>query len=165
VLDTSFWTVGHRADVLPYVFEYFEVHVPSAVRDEILTADPIHPRRVYGYAALYRLLERLGILPVEPVMQPIHRFGRGEAEALALAEERGWWLLINDARPFQFAERRNMQVLSVPSFIGFLYERGILSPTSVESKVRLIQPLTGPEVLRPAQRHIDRITRSRRELE
>jgi predicted nucleic acid-binding protein len=165
VLETSFWTVGHRADVLPYLFDFFEVCVPPAVRDEILAADPAHPRRVYGYAALYRLLESVGLLPIEAVASPLDRFGRGEAEALALAGEQGRWLLINDAHPFAYARQRGIETLSVPAFIGYLYERDILSLRSVEAKMELIRPLTGPHILRPAQRHIDRVRRSRKERE
>jgi hypothetical protein len=149
--------------VLPYLFDFFSPTVPPAVRDEILTPELLHPRRVYGYAALYRLLERLGALPVESPSRPLTRHGRGEAEAIALAEERGRWLLVNDARPFLDAERRGVQVLSVPSFIGYLYEDGLLSLRSTETKLRAIRPLTGPLILRPAQEEIARIAAGRRE--
>ena len=35
VLDTSFWVVGHRVDVLTYLFRFFTVCVPEAVRAEV----------------------------------------------------------------------------------------------------------------------------------
>src|SRR6266705_6922006 len=54
VLDTSFWVVGHRVDVLTYLFRFFTVCVPEAVRTEVLAPDPRYPHPVYGYQELFR---------------------------------------------------------------------------------------------------------------
>ena len=62
VLDTSFWVVGHRVDVLSYLFRFFMVCVPDVVRDEVLAPDPRYPLRVYGYQEFFRLLEAQGAL-------------------------------------------------------------------------------------------------------
>jgi hypothetical protein len=163
VLDTSFWTVGHRADVLPYLFDYFSIHAPPAVRDEILAADPTHPRRVYGYAALFRLLEEQGLLLVEEPAAPQLRFGLGEAAALALAGERQWRLLINDWRPMLSATQREIRVVSVPSFIFLLYEREVISLAGAQRKLDLIAANTSPAVIRPIRRILRRLARRRGE--
>ena len=55
VLDTSFWVVGHRVDVLTYLFRFFTVCVPEALRTEVLAPDPRYPHPVYGYQELFRL--------------------------------------------------------------------------------------------------------------
>ena len=49
MLDISFWVVGHRVDVLTYLFRFFTVCIPEAVRAEVLAPDPRYPQRVYGY--------------------------------------------------------------------------------------------------------------------
>ena len=164
-LDTSFWTVGHRADVVSYLFDYFVVHVPPAVRDEILAVDPDYPRRIYGYASLFRVLESRGLLPAELPAQAFRRFGRGEAEALALAQERGWWLLMNDSRPSLFAAQVGISTLSVPSFVFYLYEREVLSLASAELKLRIIAEYTSQSVMQPALQALDQLARARKERE
>ena len=60
VLDTSFWVLGHRADVLAYLFRFFAVVVPSAVENEIQARDPRYPQRVYGYQELFGLMKQTG---------------------------------------------------------------------------------------------------------
>src|SRR3712207_3671185 len=109
-LDTSFWTVGHRADVLQYLFEYFQVHVPPTVRGEILAVDARYPRRRYGNAELFRVLEGAGLIRSAAPSGVDTRFGRGEAEALALAQAHGWWLLINDRGPLLHARSLRIRV-------------------------------------------------------
>ena len=55
VLDTSFQVVGYRVDVLTYLFWFFMVCVPEAVRTEVLAPDPRYAHRVYGYQELFLL--------------------------------------------------------------------------------------------------------------
>lgn len=160
-IDTSFWTVGHRADVLQYLVEYFMLHAPPAVRREILAVDPVYPRRIYGYVAMFRAFEEFGALEIVTPSRPVGQFGAGEAEALALAQERGWWLLINDHRPYTFARRLGLQTTSVPSFIAYLYELEVLSLTSAERKLDLITAITSPTVIDPARQAIDCLARER----
>ncbi len=45
VMETSFWVLGHRVDVLSYLFRFFTVFVPEAVRVEVLAPDPRYPHR------------------------------------------------------------------------------------------------------------------------
>lgn len=163
VLDTSFWTVGHRAGVLPYLFRFFVVHVPPAVRREIMAVDPVYPRRVYGYVAMFQAFEELGALPEATPSRPTGRFGLGEAEALAVAEERAWTLLINDRCPSLFAAHAGIATLSVPTFIAYLYEVELLSLTSVGRKLDLIVSFTSPSLLGPVRQAVDRLARDRKE--
>ena len=74
VLDTSFWVLGHRADVLTYLFRFFVVVVPSAVQTEIQAHGPRYPQRVYGYQELFGLMKRQGILTIRDPVQPLGQF-------------------------------------------------------------------------------------------
>jgi predicted nucleic acid-binding protein len=163
VLDTSFWTVGHRADVLQYMFREFTVHVPPAVRDEVLRVDARYPRRRYGYAELFHLLERQGLLRTVAPAQVASRFGRGEAEALGLAEQHGWRLLINDRRPLSYARQVGIRTTTVPGFILRLYMYEAISLASAERKLGLIEAVTSPSVLQPVRRALDQMARRRAE--
>lgn len=91
-METSFWVLGHRVDVLSYLFRFFAVFAPEAVRAEILAPDPRYPQRVYGYQEMFRLLEAQGTLAIRNPTQSLSQFHAGGAAALALGE--GWWLLL-----------------------------------------------------------------------
>jgi hypothetical protein len=137
--------------------------VPPAVRDEILTTDLLFPRRRYGYAELYRVLEACRLLPVVEPSSVEQRFGRGEAEALALAREHGWWLLINDYQPLVQADSSGIFTVSVPAFVQTLYETGLISLASAEQKLTIVGPVTSGAILMPAEAEIRRLARQRRE--
>lgn len=159
-LDTSFWTVGHRADILHYLFAYFTVYVPPAVRNEITTVDPMYPRRRYGYAEVFRVLESRRLLHAATPARVSSQHGRGEAEAIALAQEHGWLLLVNDRRAFVAARSAGIAAIPVPSFIVFLYEQGVLSLASAEVKLRLIASYTSHSVLQPAREELQRLAKA-----
>jgi hypothetical protein len=161
--DTSFWTVGHRADVLQYALSTFGFRAPPAVRKEILAPDLRFPRRRYGYAELYRLLEGRGLLPVVAPTAVGDRYGHGEAEAIALAQEHGWWLLINDYRPRQYARSLGIRTITVPALIFRLYVQEVISVTSAERKLDLIEAVTSQAVLSPVRHALDRLAHARKE--
>lgn len=50
-METSFWVLGHRVDVLSYLFRFFTIFVPEVVRNEVLAPDPRCPQRVFLYLA------------------------------------------------------------------------------------------------------------------
>lgn len=85
VLETSFWVLGHRVDFLTYLFRFFDVYVPTAVREEVLAPDPRYPHRVYGYQEMFRLLEDQSAVAIRDPIQPLRQFHAGEAAAIALA--------------------------------------------------------------------------------
>lgn len=162
-LDTSFWTVGFRADVLQYLFEFFAVHAPPAVRGEILAPDPGYPNRVYGYAAWFRVLEERDLLVSTTPGTSMPLFGRGESEAIALAREHGWWLLMNDSRPVQFAQQAGITVITVPTFIVYLYERGRIALAAARKKLSLIVSWTGRQIMASAEQDLDTLARQQGE--
>lgn len=50
-------------------------------------------------------------------------FGPGEAAAIALAEEQGYFLLMDDGRPYQYAKARGRRVVGTPDLVVVLYDR------------------------------------------
>jgi predicted nucleic acid-binding protein len=151
VLDTSFWVVGHRVDVLTYLFRFFTVCVPEAVRAEVLAPDPRYPQRVYGYQELFRLLEAQGVLATRNPTQRVPRFHAGEAAALALARDEGWWLLLNEQRALTFARQHSIKAVTVPEFIVYLYDVQLLSARSAMVKLDGIAANTGQRVMQAAR--------------
>jgi hypothetical protein len=150
VLDTSFWVLGHRVDVLSYLFRFFTLYVPDAVRAEVLAPDPRYPQRVYGYQELFRLLVGQEALAIRNPVQPLPQFHAGEAAALALAQGEGWWLLLNEQRALTFARQRNLKAVTVPEFIIYLYQARLLSYRSALAKLDGIAANTGQRVMQAA---------------
>lgn len=98
-LDTSFWTIGYHAEVLPYLFDYFKIFVAPEVEDEILARDVRFPNVVYGYSKLYEVFKEDKRFQIVSPQSRLGQFGRGEDAAISLALEHNWMLLINDVRP------------------------------------------------------------------
>lgn len=151
VIDTSFWVLGHRVDVLSYLFRFFTVYVPDAVREEVVASDPRYPQRVYGYQELFRVLEGQGVLVCRNPTQPLAQFHAGEAAALALALEEDWWLLINEQRALTFARQQALKAVTVPEFIVYLYQAQLLSYRSALAKLDGIVANTGQRVMQAAR--------------
>jgi len=163
VIDTSFWVLGHRVDVLPYLFRFFTLFVPEAVRIEILTPDPRYPQRVYGYQELFSLLEGKAMLTIRNPDQSVPPFHAGEAAALALAQQERWWLLINEQRALNFARRQNIKAVTVPELIVYLYETRILSQHSAQQKLDGIAANTGRQVMQAARQALEALVETRGE--
>lgn len=153
-LDTSSWTVGYHAEVLPYLFDYFEVQVMPEVEDEILARDPRFPGVVYGYSKLYEVFKADGRFQLATCASRLGQFGRGEDAAISLALARGLTLLINDARPHNYARAQGISTVSVPAFVVLLYSDGAIHLSAVEAKLRAIQYITSPALLDAARQAI-----------
>lgn len=151
VMETFFWVLGHRVDVLSYLFPFFTVFVPEAVRVEVLAPDPRYPQRVYGYQEMFRLLEGRGALSIRNPTQRWPQFHAGEAAALALAQEEAWWLLINEQRALTSARQRGLKAVTVPEFIVYLYQAHLLSYQSALTKLEELAPNTGQRVMQAAR--------------
>lgn len=165
VMETSFWVLGHRVDVLSYLFRFFHVFVPEAVKNEMLAPDPRYPQRVYGYQEMFRLLEGQGLLAIRNPTLRLPQFNYGEAAALALAEEEGWWLLINEQRPLTFARQRGLKAVTLPEFIVYLYEAQILSYKSAQNKLDGIAQNTAQRVMQTARQAFLALAQSRNDIE
>jgi predicted nucleic acid-binding protein len=151
VMETSFWVLGYRVDVLSYLFRFFTVFVPEAVRVEVLALDPRYPQRVYGYQEMFHLLEGQGALSIRNPTRRLPQFHAGEAAALALAQQETWWLLINEQRALTFARQRGLKAVTVPEFIVYLYQAHLLSYQSALTKLDGIAPNTGHQVMQAAR--------------
>ena len=163
VMETSFWVLGHRIDILSYLTRFFTIFVPQAVRVEILASDPRYPQRIYGYQEMFHLLETQGLLsPCKPTRR-LSQFHAGEAAALAMALEKEWWLLINEQRALSFARQQAIKAVTVPEFIVYLYDRHILSYRSALAKLEGIAANTGQQVMHAAQGALSALAQSRRE--
>ena len=118
VLETSFWMAAYAAEVAANCFDFFELIVPTAVEDEIRRPQAGSPQREYAYATLFRQLRHRMIDPPAEAPPRLHLFGPGEADATALAQSSGAWLLINEHRGAQYARRAQIATVTVSALSG-----------------------------------------------
>ncbi len=162
-IDTSFWNIASQIGVIPYLFAFFRVHYCQVVESEIVTTDPNETPLIYPQAMLFKVMQEDGRLHrVEP-KRPLSQFGAGEANAIALALERGWILLINDYRPLQLAQSLNLQCISAPNFCVFLYAEQKITYRAVKGYLRRLTPTTSPKLIQLAEQVVDEIAGKRGE--
>lgn len=162
-LDTSFWNIATQIGVVPYLFSYFRVHYCSAVEREIITTDSAATSLIYPQAMLFKLLQEDGRLHWMEPEKPLHLFGVGEAYAMAVARERSWTLLINDARPLQFAQAAGINCVAVPDFCVLLYAQRRITRAAIEGYLKRLVPTTSPVLIRQAQWFVDVLASQRGE--
>lgn len=121
-LDTSFWNRASEVGVAPYLFQYFRIHYCTVVKNEIVNTDPDETSLIYPQAMLFQVFAEDGRLHQAEPEQPLQQFGAGEAQAIALAIEKQWVLLINDNKPLHFARSLKINCVSVPAFCLLLYQ-------------------------------------------
>ena len=154
VQDTSFWVLAYRAEIAANCLDLFDIVVPSGVAEEILAREARSPTRECPYATLFRHLQhelRTSDLDVEPV----RRFGKGEAEAIALADTLGAVLLINERPGAHYAQNLGLAVATVPSVIVLLRAQGVISDNAARQKLKLIAANTAPQIIDQATRALD----------
>lgn len=160
-LDTSFWINAFRAGLLTRLAELFRLAVTDAVVEEIR-----YPVRSLGVpspdvAVLEEWLVR-GTLRRENPRRVLPLFGPGEAAAIALAEEHGYVLLMDDRRPYQYAKARGLRVIGTPDLVVVLYDRQHV--TLEEARAMLISLLgVSSRIMEAAGVLLEGIARAREE--
>lgn len=125
MLDASFWINADRSGLTRYLLDYFELSTPPMVADELTRSQAPQPRPAQATFVFWR--DRGDIRVIAP-QTSFERFDAGENEAIALARERDWALLIDDAAPRHFSRGPlRLRVIDSPAFAVFLYDQGRLS--------------------------------------
>jgi predicted nucleic acid-binding protein len=157
VLDTSFWVLGYRAEFAANCLDLFDIIVPAAVEAEIMASHPSTPSREYPYATLFRHLGDKFRKP-EVDVSPLRIFGRGEAEAIALAKQLDVILLINESPGAHFARNMAVDVVTVPAVVVLLRSHGVISDRAARGKLMLISPNTASAIIEDALRVLDTLS-------
>ena len=123
VLDTSFWLNAAQTGLTAYLLEYFRLWAPPAVaREATALLDP--STEMPSDAARFAEWMRTGDISIAAPGTTVRRFDPGENEAIALALERGWLLLIDDQQPRHFSRGPLASaVVDSPALTVFLYDQ------------------------------------------
>jgi len=90
-------------------------------------------------AALFNTWLQAGCITRQESARAIDWFDRGENYAAALALERGYHLLVDDAYAYHFARSRGVSVIATPEFIVWLYRDGRLGYDEARAALKQIQ--------------------------
>lgn len=127
MVDASFWINAERSGLVPYLLDYFRLAVPPRVAEELTTllGQVSYPPPA---AVLFAEWHERGLIEITPPQGSYSRFDAGENEAIALARERGWVLLIDNSAPRDYSRGPlRLRVVDSPAFAVFLYDQGRLS--------------------------------------
>jgi len=158
-LDSSFWIHATVSNVIEYLLDDFDLHVPSAVAGELSEDYP-------SGARLHGLIRASAVTVQEARSAAVDRFGPGERAAMDLAiENRGWVLLMDDLRPFRAAEEMGLAPVSSPVYAASLYERGTLDePAVLTVLARLAARSTvSPQLIDVALRQVAQTAKERKD--
>lgn len=122
-LDASFWINAIGAGLVDFLPDYFALFVCDEVAREITY--PLDVLMIVGAAgpSLFRQWCSSGRITQQNPSQPVDWFQAGENAAIALAMERGYWLLMDDANPYHLARSRGLRVVGTADMAVFVYDQ------------------------------------------
>ena len=138
-LDASFWINAYDANLVEFLPEYFVLFVCGMVAQEIRY--PLDVLGVEGAAGPSLFVEwcESGVITLQDPREPVDWFEKGENAAIALAMERGYWLLMDDANPYHYAKSKNLKVVGTAELTVFLYDQGRLSYGEATATVKKLR--------------------------
>ena len=160
VLDTSFWINAYRAELYQYLPRYFELFYCSGVQAEIERPDPRHPLVIYPDTQAFRLMCQGGVLNRRDPASCNRLFGLGESQALALSEQEGWVILVDDFAPFSYASSTlNLKAISTPAFLLHLFSQGEFSYKGATERLARLEKSVAAGLLEPVRETVEVLER------
>ena len=161
VLDASFWINAERCGLTSHLLDYFHLVVPPLVAQE-LAVRPEVPTEPPPAAALFSAWHQRGDVEILSPAASYSRFDAGENQAIALAQERGWVLLIDDAAARHYSRGPlHLRVVDSPAFAVFLYDQGRLSYAQAVAALR--QSQAGRRIINEALVALELLARRKEE--
>jgi len=138
-LDASFWINAYDAGLARFLPDYFQLFVCSPVDKEIR-----YPLEVLGVKeaagpSLFVEWCQSGIIILQEPQQPVDWYQAGENTAIALALEREYFLLIDDANPYHLAKSKGLKVIGTTDLAVFLYDQGRLTYTEATAAIEALR--------------------------
>jgi hypothetical protein len=154
-LDTSFWINCHRVGILDEIFEYFDLHVCTEVKGEILS--PLSRLGILAQDAIIfqQKLNQNEIAITNSIKTSKETFHTAEDRAIELAEEMDFILLIDNGAPYEYAMAHGLKVVNTASFIVFLCSERKLTTQNARLKLMALRGLIRESII---EQNLKRIT-------
>lgn len=137
-LDASFWINISGLSFHSFLKDYFRLFVCGEVEREILY--PITDLKIEPFdAAVFSQWVQEGAITRENPTQFRKTFQVGESQAISLAREKGYVLLIDDSNPYNYARKVGIKVVGSPDFAVFLFSQGRLDFETASNRLRMLE--------------------------
>ena len=156
VLDASFWINIVRMGLVTHLNDYFDLTAPPKVAEELaVLLQQTHPP---ASVILFRNWQHRKLVRTVAPKQALDRFEPGENEAIAVAQERQWTLLIDNGAPRDWSRGvLRLRVVDSPAFAVFLYDQGRIN--YVQATEALAQAQAARRVVREALNFLAELAR------
>lgn len=159
--DTSFWVHAFGVGLLPMILQRYALWYAPAVALEL-------PTSFASGREFRRLVKSGGLHQREPTGDQVGLFGPGERATINLVlEHPDWVLLLDDRRPFDWAEAHGIAAICSPLLVVDWFQEGTLELSAAE---HLLAALTAPGTMSPvllqrARRRLATVIMQREEAE
>jgi|GEM_PF-831806 predicted nucleic acid-binding protein len=134
-VDASFWINICEGDIILHVDEYFQLYVPSIVAEEIR-----YPLDILGFehrtVSIFNDWVENGKVVIQNPLKAVDWFQVGENAAIALALERNYFLLIDDANPYHRAKSFGLKTAGSTEIAVLLYDKDRISFTKAMEAIK-----------------------------
>jgi predicted nucleic acid-binding protein len=138
-LDASFWINAYDADLVRFLTDYFRLFVCGSVAKEIrYPLDELGVKEAAGPSLFVKWCQS-GVISLEDPQKPVNWYQAGENAAIALAIERKYFLLIDDANPYHFAKSQGLKVVGTADLAVFLYDQGRLTHAETVAALKALR--------------------------
>jgi predicted nucleic acid-binding protein len=136
--DASFWINICACEIVDHVLDYFNLYTTKEVAAEIR-----YPLRVLGIRSksviLFNSWLEQNLIKLQDPKEPVSWFQSGENAAIALAIEKKYFLLIDDANPYHRAKSAGLQVVGSPDFTVYLYDQDRINHSAALEALKQMQ--------------------------
>jgi predicted nucleic acid-binding protein len=155
-LDASFWINACAAAIVEHLLAYFTLYATNVVIEEIRY--PLDILGIESYSSiLFTQWVHNGMVSVANPESSVSWYHQGENAAIALAIERNYFLLIDDANPYHHAKAAGLQVVGTAEFIVFLFDKEQLPFDKAVAAIRQLRISKGQR--RNALEFLERLRR------
>lgn len=137
-VDASFLINLCAGEIADYIFGYFHLYATRSVTTEIR-----YPLDALGIdtssVSQFNFWVANQAITIEDPAQSVDWYQRGENDAIALAQERGYFLLIDDAHPYHRAKSVGLRVVGSAEFAVLLFDHKKLTQEAATTAIKRIR--------------------------
>lgn len=159
ILDTEILSMFAKIaslGLLKELFEQAELAITPQIEEEISV--PLE----YGYNFPSKVISEIQTIPLgKKALTKYQQFlkketglGKGEIEAIAMCDEKGYTFATNDQIARNFAKERGVQVISLQAILRSLWKSGLKTRAEVKSILKDIEKVDNLEVSDEVKREI-----------
>jgi predicted nucleic acid-binding protein len=152
VVDSSFWINLNKADLVKYLFDYFDLYFTEKVEDELSDYKDTRasvPKDLDSFIQLKKLdfVQVKNPKTVSKKLSETLSNYSGEIYTIALAEELNAIVLVDDYGPTIYCENNKIGHLTSVTFIAMLFRKNKITKEEAKQKINLLKRSINKEMI------------------